>query len=789
VIGAAARRLRVAACLGTAALFIAACVSPNSQTCRDGLVCPPGSSCDENGSHGLRCITRAQKVNCEGHNEGAYCGDNDSGTCRGGACEAITCGNGRQERGELCDGAPPFGETCLDHGFDRGLLGCTDACQPDVMGCKYLGWHVAKSLTADVEVAGIWASEDDVFAVGASPGGTPFALHWDGAVWAYDLVRLGDAEKLYGVGGSSADDVFAVGMNGIILHRNQTAGVLGSLWDTLPSGTTADLRAVWAASEHDAFAVGAGGTILRWDGRQWQSMSSGTTEKLLAVWGADDNEVFAVGERDTIVQWNGATWAPNPTGARDAPNLSGVWGSSWHDVYVAGRDSFGGALYHRDGISLKWARVPFDPPPTSLDAVWGSGPDDVFVVGNGADGGRLVLHWDGHHWTAQTVEHAGPLSAICGSGASDVYAVASDGIFVGPGTTSEKVSIEQPFNDVRGSDAFPDVFAVGVAPGGESFGGAIWRWDGAAWSAVPISPITPLPVLGRIWPASPTDLFVISDRAAAGDGFPIIRVTGSGWIALGRQPAPLNAIWGSSANDVFAVGDAGTIVHWNGDTAEITPSGTQADLHGVWGSGAGDVFAVGDDGAVLHWDGTRWETRRSEPGQPLGDVWGSGPKDVYVTGTSGVIHWDGAAWTADPSSLAYSGTLAVAGSGAADVFACGGNTLLHAYLGTWEAIAATLTSCERLYVSRQQVFAVGRNEPGATVLTRHSVSCEAGPERLCDDGWDNDCNGLADIDDPSCQALNPHAMEQCANLADDDGDGLIDCADPDCAQFRPCLGS
>ncbi len=53
----------------------------------------------------------------------------------------------------------------------------------------------------------------------------------------------------------------------------------------------------------------------------------------------------------------------------------------------------------------------------------------------------------------------------------------------------------------------------------------------------------------------------------------------------------------------------------------------------------------------------------------------------------------------------------------------------------------------------------------------------------CQDGLDNDCDGLADANDPDCAAA-----EICDNGIDDDGDGLADCADPDCAGFQkgPC---
>ena len=54
---------------------------------------------------------------------------------------------------------------------------------------------------------------------------------------------------------------------------------------------------------------------------------------------------------------------------------------------------------------------------------------------------------------------------------------------------------------------------------------------------------------------------------------------------------------------------------------------------------------------------------------------------------------------------------------------------------------------------------------------------------ICDDGKDNDENGLVDCDDPACetasncvgQPLYAAPMEVCDDGKDNDGDGLLDC--------------
>jgi len=50
--------------------------------------------------------------------------------------------------------------------------------------------------------------------------------------------------------------------------------------------------------------------------------------------------------------------------------------------------------------------------------------------------------------------------------------------------------------------------------------------------------------------------------------------------------------------NVWAVGAAGALLHFDGVSWASIPSPTSNDLRGVWGSGPCDVWAIGD--AVYH---------------------------------------------------------------------------------------------------------------------------------------------------------------------------------------------
>ena len=62
----------------------------------------------------------------------------------------------------------------------------------------------------------------------------------------------------------------------------------------MDSSTTQDLFGVWGSSGNDVYAVGWGENVLHYDGYTWSEMESGTTG-LNDVWGSSSTDVFAVG--------------------------------------------------------------------------------------------------------------------------------------------------------------------------------------------------------------------------------------------------------------------------------------------------------------------------------------------------------------------------------------------------------------------------------------------------------------------------------------------------------------
>lgn len=156
--------------------------------------------------------------------------------------------------------------------------------------------------------------------------------------------------------------------------------------------------------------------------------------------------------------------------------------------------------------------------------------------------------------------------------------------------------------------------------------------------------------------------------------------------AVAATPVPaelsdvgLSAIWGSAPDDVWVVGERGTIAHYDGESWSLKDSGIPERLHSVHGSGPTDVWAVGEEGAILHWDGESWSMPQPvQSGETLLGAWSASPDRLWVVGVSlggnsgSLRHFDGDRW--QRVLVPHSSSLwSVWGSSAKDVWAVGSN--------------------------------------------------------------------------------------------------------------------
>ncbi len=165
------------------------------------------------------------------------------------------------------------------------------------------GWVDAGTPGTAPRLFDIWgSSSNDVFTVGW--GGE--ILHYDGSIWSVMLEGGQDVAFLYGLAGTSASSVFAVGrtndLRGLIMNYD------GAVWHSSTIPSAEELYGIYAEGPTSAFAVGSLGSIVRYDGTSWRSMQSPTDETLYCVWGVGSSDVYAVGWEGTLIHFDGTSW-------------------------------------------------------------------------------------------------------------------------------------------------------------------------------------------------------------------------------------------------------------------------------------------------------------------------------------------------------------------------------------------------------------------------------------------------------------------------------------------------
>lgn len=663
------------------------------------------------------------------------------------ACKGF-CGDAIVNGPEQCDSVSPIGESCLDYSFDRGRLGCT-LCAPGFGGCTKLGWQHEVSPTSQA-LRGIWgAAPDDFFVVGN--GGTVLRYATGQLTQVASVPTM---QNLNAVWGTSATDVFAAGNGGTILHFD------GNAFTTMTTTTASALTGLWGSDAANVYAVGISGTVVHYDGNSWISNMLGTST-LRAVWGSSASDVYAVGDAKTVFHFNGSQWSASSVlpGTFDV-DLFAVWGSGPTDVYFAGNNrSNQPIVLHYDGA---WTTVYTSTVSGFLSAAWGSGPTDVLYAGtsstlhgdgmevapllpppglNGNDqlwglwgtpGGSVwtvgdngyVAHWDGGGWTQPPALTGAKLRAVASVGPSDAYAVGS--------TTS----------------------------------GASYHYDGA-WSSLSV-PVASGDVLRSVWMSSSS--FGVTVGSNSNNGV-IYHYGGSSWAApCAAATTGRNAVWGASASDVYAVGDADgsnmkAISHWDGgcwaNTSFVAPSGVLR-LFAVAGSSATDIFAAGQRSATLtaamfHSTGSTWSEMPlpvPDPGTPkaltrIDGLWASSVNDVFAVG-DGILHYNGSSWS---NMTGPAQTLrAVAGTGPRNVFAVGDNARLLHYDGiSWTPVrvpSSASATFRGVSATARSVIVVG--ETGSDGFAQRLSFGRAPIETNCRDTWDDDGDGLPDCADDDC---------------------------------------
>lgn len=296
-------------------------------------------------------------------------------------------------------------------------------------------WSLAAEAPGSAFMAVHGTSADNVFAVGADAGTGPVVIHWDGSAWskletglrgdlwwvyAIDDVAFmcgsdanilrydGTFERLpspglgehivYGIWGSSANDVYAVGSasarNGFIWHFDGTEWTSIDIPDDVPLDENRDhpqFLKVWGTSADEIWVVGERGVLLRGNASDGFEVIETPSESFLFTVHGIEGRVVAVGsDNDGIVLDTGSPVSQSVVSGSQL--LQGAWVTAAGDVWVSGVQ---GAVFREGDEGFERMETGIEKSIQSLHAVWVDENDGVWSVGGNVldaslDDGSLV---------------------------------------------------------------------------------------------------------------------------------------------------------------------------------------------------------------------------------------------------------------------------------------------------------------------------------------------------------------------------------------------------------------
>jgi hypothetical protein len=239
--------------------------------------------------------------------------------------------------------------------------------------------------------------------------------------------------------------------------------------------------------------------------------------------------------------------------------------------------------------------------------------------------------------------------------------------------------------------------------------GGLGHWNGGAWELH--GERAAAGTLNAVWGASADDVWAVGANAT------VVRRRSGAWKRVEVSPGwwTFSSVHGSGPDDVWVLGadgDGGSaLLHCgsSGCVDQSLPSGIN-DAAAVWAAAPGDLWLVTRAGLVLRGDGQSWQTPYQVPSATFGAMWGTAPDDLWLVGTSTLVHWDGASFQSYDAGQDELGS--VSGTAGDDVWAVGTRDYYSVILrwdgSSWSTIATTDVRLSGVHaVARDKAWAVG----------------------------------------------------------------------------------
>ncbi|MFH1531002.1 MAG: hypothetical protein ABIK09_09755 [Pseudomonadota bacterium] len=466
-------------------------------------------------------------------------------------------------------------------------------------------------------------------------------------------------------------------------------------WVQLYSPLSGDhvLKSVWGFPNGAAWAVGeAGSVVMRPPGEpfviDWEDPNF---DILNGVWGSSPTDLWGVGMYGIIVHSSGDDWSvPNfceddgDCVAADPCFVGICVGSSCQFTGSGVQGCCGGATL-QTGFDLPGDAALF----SVMDLHPGTGVTwQVASLADPVTGAlRATSAPASLYFGDPDVPCPGDLMKNCptfDAGAA-VGAEATSQVLTIPGNAAEPFLSFQILLDVESNPA-TDVFEVLVIEGPAET--VVWHKGAIGGSTN--KQFVPVKVDLSDWIGADVRIrfrFDSVDASAnASEGIYIDDVSLSSdclYPAENEEFGTLWSVWGAGADDVFAVGSAGAVAHFDGIRWSRQAGGKVYDLRGIGGISADDVAMVGNAGLVLHAvNNSGWQEEESPLAGSFRRVWGAAPSTYVAVGAFGaLIRYDGFEWVSD-AGMTAANLNGVFGFSSTNILVCGSDGALFRYNGS-----------------------------------------------------------------------------------------------------------
>ena len=228
--------------------------------------------------------------------------------------------------------------------------------------------------------------------------------NYDGSAWNVQSVTNDPGEDLDDVYAIDASTSVAVGKKGVVLMESA-----GSWSNIASSPIGEDLKGVWAYSASDVYVVGKKGTIYSYDylAGAWQDLSSVSgadinNDDFEDAWGdgtyfyglTKDGELYRYTRAQAVL--TPAAWSTINSCVAGGVSYKDLWGDASGNIYLAGKDNNGGAVYRYNGASCSLVATASE----DLEGIYGSATSgEIYAVGKKG----VLLYFNGVGWSESTV--------------------------------------------------------------------------------------------------------------------------------------------------------------------------------------------------------------------------------------------------------------------------------------------------------------------------------------------------------------------------------------------------